>query len=134
MAEFGINNTTTKLLYDLLFKVIRLEKLMGVDDDVNKTNDDTTSKLNKDDTTSKLKELEERTDPNITKNDDFRGMPIYEGSEPLPQNFKELRNIVMHLAKNNTEQAAESKNWTDILVQQSKDISDLKSKIEVINV
>ena len=44
-----------------------------------------------DDTTSKFKELEERTDPNITKNDDFRGMPIYEGSEPLPQNS--------HLAK-----------------------------------
>ena len=124
MADFGINNTSSKLLHDLLFKVTRLEKLLGNNDNTNKTNDDTTSRL---------KELEERTDPNITKNDDFHGMPIYEGSEPLPQNFKELRNLVMHLAKNNTEQAAESKNWTDILVQQSKDINDLKLKIEVIN-
>ena len=56
------------------------------------------------------------------------------GDDPmLPKTFQELRSVVMHLAQNDAERMKETKNWTDIMVQQSKDINDLKQKIEIIN-
>jgi hypothetical protein len=56
-----------------------------------------------------------------------------EGDPTLPKNFKELRELVMHLAQNDVERIEESKNWTDIIVEQSKNINDLKAKIDIIN-
>jgi hypothetical protein len=56
-----------------------------------------------------------------------------EGDPTLPKNFKELRELVMHLAQNDVERIEESKNWTDIIVEQSKNINDLKTKIDIIN-
>lgn len=56
-----------------------------------------------------------------------------EGDPTLPKNFKELRELVMHLAQNDVERIEESKNWTDIIVEQSKNINDLKEKIDIIN-
>lgn len=53
------------------------------------------------------------------------------GSLPLPKNFKELRDIVMHLAKNDVDRLKESENWTNIIIKLSNDINDLK--IQVIN-
>lgn len=47
-----------------------------------------------------------------------------EGDPTLPKNFKELRELVMHLAQNDVERIEESKNWTDIIVEQSKNIND----------
>jgi hypothetical protein len=57
------------------------------------------------------------------------------GDDPmLPKTFQELRSIVMHLAQNDVDRIKETKNWTDIMVQQSKDINDLKQKIEKIEI
>jgi hypothetical protein len=56
-----------------------------------------------------------------------------EGDPTLSKNFKELRELVMHLAQNDVERIEESKNWTDIIVKQSKNINDLKTKIDIIN-
>jgi hypothetical protein len=56
-----------------------------------------------------------------------------EDDPTLPKNFKELRELVVHLAQNDVERTKESKTWTDIIVEQSKNINDLKAKIDIIN-
>jgi hypothetical protein len=47
----------------------------------------------------------------------------------VPQNFKELQKVVVQLAKNEVQRFKETKTLTDVIVQQSKDISDLKQKV-----
>lgn len=51
----------------------------------------------------------------------------------MPKNFKELRAVVLHLAQNDIERLDDSKEWADIIVAQSKDINNLKMKMEIIN-
>ena len=50
-----------------------------------------------------------------------------------PKNFKELRYLVLHLAKNDMDRLKDSKELTDIILKQSKDINNLKKKFELIN-